>query len=1844
MKKFRVFFFIRLIVTAILLSAGPGFLSCTSGEQSANPDPRLVAAVSGRFVSGNEPLKVVFTREQDVSRPLPGNVFRLKPPVRGSASWADEYTLVFTPGSPLAPGKRYQATVGGAGTGINPFKFEFETLTPGIEVALEPVRINRAGEVLVGGTVTLSSETVLALIEKTVKSSELGVPAWTHENGVHRFVFKPVRREGAARTVEVTWSGQPVGAPDKGFTTVRIPGAEGFEALEIRQRDRAVLEIVFSSPLREDQDLRGFVSLGGETDIRYSLDENVVSIFGVKNSEGVPEGSTLIIQDLPDANGNILAVPVQYQVQGNWELPQVDFAGTGTILPTSQGAAMAIETLNISGVLVEAFQIYGDNMIQFLQVNGLDGTSELERVGEPVWTKAFEFSWQASDKNRRIQRGLDLSELSRKYPDGMFHIRLSFRRRHVRYECTVDHGDFSGLSFPDDSFPAFQRGVQQSNWDYYDSDIMYQSDWYRYRRDPCHPAFYIAYGDHDITKGQNVMVSDLGLLAKKSLDGRWFVTAGDVKTARPAADVDVEILNYQGRVLASAKTGPDGIAVISNAQGSSQSPPAFLSAKSPLGQSYLKISDSLALAVSHFDIAGNRPLDGMRGLIYGERGVWRPGDTIYLTFLLSDPAGTLPADHPVSFEMEDPRGQISGKQTFTSSVDGFYPIAVSTQAGAPTGDWTARVKVGGNVFSKAVKIETVMPNRLKLDLDFGSAPYLESVRTPVGLEAAWLYGAPAPGLKADVHVTFGDRETSFPGYTDYSFRDPSRIVSGERQRLYEGNLDDEGKANFTMALNAGSTVPGKLTARFLTRVFEPSGTFSSEQVNREFSPYSRYIGLKLPRGDEARNMLLTDTDHAAEILVLDGDGKPVSEDVSLDCAVYKMTWRWWWEKGEDERAEFSSALSHTPVIRDQVQARQGRASWNFQVKYPDWGRYLVVVRDRTGGHSSASIVYIDWPGWAGRAQEGGQGASAMLALTADKQRYNTAEKAVISFPSNPDAMAMITVEKGGNVLKQEWIPCTGELTRYEFITDPSMVPNVYVHVSLLQPHLQTKNDLPLRLYGILPVLVEDPHTVINPLISTAGQWQAESPVSFTVSEASGRPMTYTVAVVDEGLLGLTRYSLPDPRAVFYAREASFLKSWDLYSSIMGAYSGQLETLLAIGGGEDLFQDQVKETQRFKPVTMFFGPYEIGAGESRTQTLTLPPYIGALRVMVLGASSLKERPAPPRSGRAYGTAEKSVQVVSDLMVFGTIPRILSPDDEFILPVSVNYYVPEPKTVKVSLTAEGARILDEPQRDVVFEKSGEQTIRFRVKAPDLPGAVRFTISAEVPGLKSAVHVTDLEVRSTAVPVSQSTLRLLAPGETWPGTIDYPGKPGSNTGHVELSRLPPLNLEARLSYLIAYPHGCVEQTTSSVFPQLYLDNVLQLDEKRVAEIRTNITAGIERLALFQIPAGGFSYWPESGEAHDWGTSYAGHFLLEARKAGYPVPQDTISAWVRFQKERAGAWQGNNGNQAEQAYRLYTLALAGEADLGSMNRLREQRSLSSPAFWRLAAAYWYAGQRDTARDMALRLDTQVDDYRELSGTFGSALRDKAMILETLVLLENTSRTKALFEDLAQSLSSESWLSTQETAYALIAMFPFMRDSAGQDPLSVDITLAGTSRTAAFRTPAEQIDLGDLPGRGGEFSVRNNSTGPVYARITVRGLPEEGAEPALEEQLALRVEYLNMNGDAVDPYTLAVGDDMEVRVQVRNISGRAVPEIALVHLLPASWELVNGRPGEGTSSWFKYQDIRDDRVMTYFDLNRGEGKTITLWVNRAYGGTYFRPAIHAYAMYDESIQALIPGVRAGGK
>jgi hypothetical protein len=536
------------IISTILLA---GILALSCNVKKADPNPEYIAAMSGGVLGRTEPVKVVFTQSQDISRQPGSNAFVLTPAAKGTVSWEDEYTLVFTPTAALKPGQKYLAYI--RLDTISPFAFEFMTTEPYLSVNLDPLQVTESGDVIIRGIVNVEEDAEISKIEGTIKSPELGTVLWNHENGMHRFSFSSIMRLETPRTVSINWDGKTLGSSEKGFTTIEIPALAVFKMTSISS-DNGIIMVSFSSPIRTYSDLRGFISLSGKTDVRYSLEGNIIRIFG-DNSGGIPPGSELLIQDLEDMNGNFLLTPVQYTVPDRWDLPEIRMPGSGTILPSSQGAPLVVETRNVSGLLIEAFQIYGDNMLQFLQINNLDGTQQLDRVGEPVWTKAVDFPWSDTDQNRWISRGIDVSELSRRFPGGMFHIRVSFRQRHVHYECETVHGDFSHLTFPDDSFTSYNTSTSEpSYWNYYYNSSSYNyNEWYRYRNDPCHPAFYHPSFNNRITLSRNVMVSNLGLLAKKSNDNSWLIATTNLITARPSPNTDYSVYNFQGRLYFRGK-------------------------------------------------------------------------------------------------------------------------------------------------------------------------------------------------------------------------------------------------------------------------------------------------------------------------------------------------------------------------------------------------------------------------------------------------------------------------------------------------------------------------------------------------------------------------------------------------------------------------------------------------------------------------------------------------------------------------------------------------------------------------------------------------------------------------------------------------------------------------------------------------------------------------------------------------------------------------------------------------------------------------------------------------------------------------------------------------------------------------------------------------------------------------------------------------------------------------------------------------------------------------------------------------------------------------------------------
>lgn len=1779
-----------------------------------------------------------------------GKLFSFSPDVKGKAYWVDNRTLEFVPEKPLQSAQTYtcsfrlQEICQVEEKNLGDFRFQLQVIKQGFYIETEVHKTyektdltrNRIPGTLLTADVA-DAEEFNALLTATQNGKSLPVQ-WEHDAGrkIHRFEIQDVIRGDKAGKVLLSWDGKSLGAEQTGSKEIEIPSLSDFKVMQVKvvQQPEQHIQIDFSDPLDEKQSLEGFIRIKNNTSQRFIVEENTVKAYPAARQSG---NTTLTVEK---GIKNILEfkMPKSFTQAIVFEeiKPAVRLIGKGVILPNSNGLIFPFEAVNLNAVDVSVVEIYENNIAQFMQVNELDGDYQLKRVGRQILKSTIKLGMETPvDLGKWNTFSFDLAKLVQASPGSIYRIELSFKKSYSLYPCS-DSGQedaHENLTEVGDNWDEDDE-KEQSNWDYtedYYSDYYYDYyyddyDWQQ-RDNPCHKSYYT--GSRKVSR--NVLASNLGVLVKGNTNATCRVFVTDLLTAEPISGAVVEVLNFQQQKVGSGTTGNDGSVLLE------LSGKAFmLVAEKNKQYAYLRMDDGAALATGSFDVSGNTIEKGLKGFIYGERGVWRPGDSLFLTFMLEDADKRLPKNHPVTMELYEPRGQIVSRMVNTKGVNGVYDFRTVTAPDAPTGNWSAKVKVGGASFQKTLKIETIKPNRLKIKLDFGT-DLLTQERAGIrgNMHVSWLHGATAKNLKAQVNASLSPVRTEFKKFAEYNFEDPTRSFYSEEYSIYEGKTDAEGKADFTASMSGFEGASGMLKANFITRVFEEGGDFSIDRYSMPFSPYPYYVGIKTPKGDKARGMLLTDTNHIIEVVTVNEQGQAVPRS-GLQVEVYKIEWTWWWDaNAESNLASYAGSSYHSPIKRETINTgANGKGNFIFRINYPDWGRYLIRVYDPNSGHSTAKTVYADWPGWAGRAQRENPAGANLLPFSADKEKYKVGETAKVSIPSPAKGKILVSLENGTKVLDYWWQDAAQGETSVQIKIKPEMCPNMYVHITLVQPHGQTGNDMPMRMYGVIPLLCENPETILHPEIDAPKVMLPEEVANISVKEKDGKPMTYTLAIVDEGLLDLTRFKTPDPWSHFYAREALGVKTWDMFDYVMGAFGGRIEQIFGLGGDGELNPDKGgKSAQRFKPMVRFMGPFTVAKGKTNKHAVSIPRYVGSVRIMVVA-----------RDENAYGSAEKAVPVRKPLMLLATMPRVAAPDEIIKVPVSIFAMEKNVKNVSVELKPNALfKVMGPSSKNVSFSEPGDELITFDVKAAGQTGIGKVQIIASS-GSEKATYEIEMDIRHANTEITNIIETAIEPGETWNSDYTPPGIAGSNKGILEISSLPPLNLGSRLKFLIAYPHGCIEQTTSGAFPQLFVSSLMDINKDMQQQIKDNIQSAINRLRSFQLGNGGLAYWPGSTEADDWGTTYAGHFMLEAEAKGYSLPLGFKDNWIKYQKNAARNWRSEKkksyGNDDfMQAYRLYTLALAGQAEMGAMNRLRENDKLSVQARWRLAAAYALAGQPEAAKKLITDMNPEIKPYNESYYTYGSAERDYAMMLETMALMKDKKNALPLLKKVCGALGSEKWLSTQTTAYALIAVSKYA-SAADKKNMQFTYTLNnGSQQQAETGLPLVQVPVEIKGKNAGKVQVVNKGKGLLFARIILSGVPAAGEETEYVSNLKTEVVFKRMNGTTIDVSQLEQGMDFMAEVTVSNPGTLGnYKNLALHQVFPSGWEIRNLRL-DGTDNLYKestydYRDIRDDRVYTYFSLKSGEQKKFIVLLNASYLGRFYMPGVVCESMYENSIQA----------
>ncbi len=1795
------------------------FASCKKSNEISPSitDRSTVSEYSPMVLSVKDEFYVKFSKdyitEQDVNSEVSSDLISIEPKTKGKAIWEDERTIVFVPDGQWLYETNYKVFVDtdkmfGSGK-KSMITFKTNKLSANLSVGTMQYNASTEGtSIELKGIVDMSDFLDPTSVEKSIEISQAGNDdlsiEWQHSTVgfKHNFIIKGIKRFEEESEVVITGRKvKPISLIEPETRKVGIPAKQQFSFIDskIPTPSAGYIELVFSDPVDKNQNLDGLIRVqDSKSALKFDIDRNIIKVYPTPFPK--KNVSINIEEDVKSIEGKEMTKNYTSIIEIIPLKPKLRFVSTGNILPHVGSAILAFETQELSAVDVEVFKIYENNIQEFFQSKSIDRSGSSRTVGEVVFLEKIELgnlsSEQVADGWSRYALNIDYFKDAD--PAAVYEVRLGFQKSYSNYSNCDNEIDEESISFDPES-DMFTRYYQYPDmeWDHYE--------------DPCYPAYYTS---RNFVR-KNILVSNLGLVAKATEGKGLNIYASDLRSAQPINGVKVNLYTQAKQLIGTVQTDSQGMAYLEDADDV-----FFIVANNQREYSYLTIMNNRKLETSQFDVSGVNYEKGINGYFYGERGVWRPGDTIFLSFMLEDAEKVLPKDHPVKLNIFNSRGVLHSSNTKLDNIDGLYVFPIVTTHTDPTGNWRAEANIGNYTFRKKLKVETIKPNRLKIRHDLANEKLYDLKNDKIEINSTWLMGTPASGLKAKVEANINSVDPEFENYKEYEFVDPARKINSSNIVVFDGTLDEDGLGSFKFDLDKNESFPGNIKANLNTRVFEKSGNYSNYYSANILYPYQSYAGVKLPKSRWGRNYISSQTGTQIEFVSVDAKGK-AKANRKLKVGIYESRWSWWYNRSDRNIYKYNSdkhygALDTFTVVTN----AQGVASYNTD--FGDiYGNYMIRVCDEVSGHCSGEFFYTG--SWGSTMEE--DNSMTKLTISKDADTYKVGDEVKLSFPSSADANILVTIESVNGVLRSEWLPSQGEKTEFSFIASEDMLPNIYVNVNMIQTW-ERENDLPIRMYGIVPIEINDPQKVLEPVIQANEVFKPNSKVDVRISESNGRAMAYTIAMIDEGLLDLTNYKKPEPLDHFYAKQALGVRTWDMYDDVINKNGGEIEKIISVGGdGENLEGAAKANANRFIPVVHFDGPFYLEGGASKTHKIDIPNYMGSVKLVVVA-----------KSESSYGSSEKVVPVKKELMLLTTFPRVLTLGDQVAIPV--NTFWTENRQTNVSLNMKSNEVVTpvRSEANVSFEKAGDKIATLLADVGEKEGIAEFRIEGLAGGFSSFDEL-EIDVRNPNPIESKVSDFLLAGGESITDVVNRFGLEGSQSATLEVSRLPSLNLESRMGYLIRYPYGCLEQTVSSVFPQLFLDELTELPEIKKREIDRNISVAIKKLRSYQR-VGRFNYWRGGSYYHNWSDIYAAHFLHEASLKGYHVGSSVLENWIEYHDEIAGQFDNKNAELYEydiQAYRLYVLALTGNANTGAMNRLRGVGKMRDRAKFLLAAAYGRIGQSSVGLSVLEEVSLDIDDVEYYHYSFSSTMRDQAIATLAMMELGNPSSTINVIKDMAEKLRSSEWYSTHSIAFTLMSIAKIANEGEKQQ---LNYSIAINSASSREVVSDEVIDIYDLAlVDQSKFSVVNNGAGVIYVSVINTGKQKPGEIKSRNDNLKLTVAYYGENGESIDHKNLVQGTDFKAVVKINNpgTASSAIDDLALTQIFPSGWEIrTGGLSNEQVDENYQYQEVRDDRVNTFFGINRSRSMTFEVKLNAAYVGDYYLPPTTCSSMYNNRIHA----------
>lgn len=1332
-------------------------------------------------------------------------------------------------------------------------------------------------------------------------------------------------------------------------------------------------------------------------------------------------------------------------------------------------------------------------------------------------------------------------------------------------------------------------------------------------------------GEYWAEAEQLVAVTDIGMVARVWGKGLT-VWANSILGIEPVNEATVRVYSRNNQLLASGTTDENGLFTHSREEAwDPQLLPAIVTVEKGDDVSFLKLEEDI-LATSGFDVDGRSRADRYEALLFAPRGVFRPGEKVDFSAIVRTKDFLPPEPFPVVYVVRSSLGREIARGTALLSEEGVATFAAQLAPASPTGSYTAVVALPGSendpIGRTSFFVEDFVAPRLEVKASADPASLEAGGEVEIEVASSYLFGAPAADLPFEVEIRAAAVPFRPEGWTAFTFGDRDRTFESMTDYLGDGKLDEEGRGSLSYSVPEGWLPPAAMELTFFVKVMEESGRWVPASINLPFHPYPVYLGLEMPKGETVPGREIS-----VRVAAVTPDGKAsdlesATAEVFLVRNHYNLV-----RVGNQTRMQYQRELA--PFTEGSVSFSDGVGEFSFTPKTD--GEYVVKVTDDDSDAAASASLYA-WTPYGDGA--GGSTLLDRVTITADKESYEPGEKVVATLKSPFKGRLLVTVETDRELFRKVLSLDRGEVKLSIPVTG-EMIPNAYVTATVIRPVVEGEEWGNHRAVGTLSIPVERKKQRLDVALTSPERTLPDEPLTvrgaLTDGEGATRKGEVVLYLVDEGILSLTGYATPDPWSFFMARRAQGISLYDLYDQLLPLESRETPLLKAGGGATEAMMAALRagmspvSARSFRMLSIFLGSVSTDEKGAFEAVFDVPEFSGKGRIMAVASA-----------GNSFGKGEARVRIARDFTTELSLPRAVSPGDVFQAPLKVFSAADAPMEVTVSIAVDGPVSVDgDREYSVELAAGGETLFSVPFRAGPEAGRTDLKVATKWEGGTFSQEL-DLPSRPAFPRVSLSGSGVVRDGE--PVTVSIPREwfQGTEEGRLMLSDLPSLDLAGAASFLLQYPYGCLEQTVSSAWPLLVAaDLAAEVDPALVnSEERDSLLAyKIRQIGAMQLYNGGFAAWPGLSETYLWGSLYASHFLVEARRSGAPVPADMLEAALANVRSmlplapRDDTSLAFSENLTNKAYACYILALDGEAPLGWMAHLGEQTdSLFESGRIFLAGARALVSK--TSKPLQ-GLGSSPSPERG-SPTFESASRSTALKLLMWSEVDPLSATAA---DLATKLVEEArkgaWRTTQDNAVSILALGKWMEKTrSARKPFNAELKDESGMTLASFADGEKiALDLNKLP--KGPLTLALSGEGTAYFAWTSAGVPLEAPEPFSNGVQVKRTWYTREGIEIEEGDPVSRGDRITAALTITPASG--MRNLVVVDMLPGGMEIENPRlTGEGDERQYAgiRSEMRDDRLILFID-NLVKPVEYSYLLRAVSKGTFTLPPVAAEGMYE---------------